>query len=175
MVDHLLTLWAVRLSLVCYAIVLASRLGRRQSGELRNFERAVWTLGCVLLVGHIAGAFHFRHGWSHAHAVAETARQTRDLLGREFGGGVYFNYLFAAAWTADVGWMWLSRASYERRPAWVAAALHAYLMFIAVNGAIVFERGPTRWFGVAACIGLAVLAVQKIRLQQPFRGADAKN
>ena len=38
--------------------------------------RGAWTVGALAAVARTAAAFHFRHGWSHDDAVAETARQT---------------------------------------------------------------------------------------------------
>jgi hypothetical protein len=109
----------------------------------------------LLLLAHIACAFHFSHHWEHAHAIAETARRTADLIGWEFGGGVYFNYLFVLLWLADVVWWWSGPKSYSRRPAAIAFAIHAYLFFIAFNGAIIFESGPTRWVGLLFIAALA--------------------
>jgi hypothetical protein len=40
--------------------------------------------------------------------------------------------------------------------------VHAYLFFIAFNGAIVFESGPTRWVGIPATLGLAVLLAWRL-------------
>jgi hypothetical protein len=63
-------------------------------------------------------------------------------------------------WTADVVWWWSRPESYANRPAAVAIALHGYLFFIAFNGAIIFEAGPTRWFGL---LFLAAMFVQVAR------------
>ena len=160
MLGQALTAWTIRFSLACYVAVLAARLADAQS-DTRPFPRVLWTLGCLLFLAHTACAFHFYHGWSHARAVADTARQTRDLLGWEVGAGVYFNYLFAVVWMFDAGWWWISATSYGRRPQWVSIAVQAYLFFIAINGAIVFASGATRWIGVAACVGLGVLAARR--------------
>jgi hypothetical protein len=42
-------------------------------------------------------------------------------------------------------------------PPW-RVLVHVFLFFIAFNGAIIFEAGPTRWAGIAACCALAALA-----------------
>lgn len=119
--------------------------------------RGLWSVGWLLLLAHVACAFHFVHHWQHASAVAATARQTAELVGWEFGGGVYFNYAFALLWTArrlvvgPCGELYAaSLISCDR-----AAQLP---LFIAFNGAIIFENGPTRWVGllfIAALIGQA--------------------
>jgi hypothetical protein len=38
-------------------------------------------------------------------------------------------------------------------------AVHGFLLFIVVNGAIVFEAGVTRWAGILVVLALASLAV----------------
>ena len=154
-----LTTWTVRISLGCYAVTLYGNLAWSSRPSWKRWARGLWSAGCLLLLAHVACAFHFVHHWEHAHAVAETARQTDELVGWEFGGGVYFNYLFALLWIADVVWWWSRPESYERRPLAVSVAIHSYLFFIAFNGAIIFEDGPTRWFGllfIAALFGQAI-------------------
>jgi hypothetical protein len=48
-----------------------------------------------------------------------------------------------------------------RQPTW-RLALHGYLLFIALNGAIVFEDGPTRVAGIAACLTLGGLLAGRL-------------
>jgi hypothetical protein len=123
----------------------------------RTLAKWLWTIGCLLTWLHIAAAMIYVHHGSHAAAVEDTARRTEALLGRRFGGGVYFNYVFAALWTADAFWRWLAPVSYEHRPRWIAGAIHAYLLFIVINGAIVFASGPTRWLSIAALLIVAAM------------------
>jgi len=152
-----LTRWTVRLSLGSYVAALALLLAG--GGERRPtrdaLARAFWTLGCGLLLAHVAAAFHFFHHWRHAEAYRETARQTAELLGWNWGGGLWFNYLFALLWMADAAWwQWAGDGRYRPRAKWIALPLHAYLAFIAVNATVVFETGATRWLGVAAVVVL---------------------
>ena len=79
----------------------------------------------------------------------------RPLTGWHWGGGVFFNYLFLASWTADVAWWWASPTSFRRRPWWLDAAVRAFLWFLFVNGAFVFVRGPARWLGLLAAAMVA--------------------
>ena len=159
--GELLTRWTVRLALGLYAMAVALRL---TAPHRRHTARALWTAGCVLFLALVAAAFHFFHGWSHAHAYAETARQTRELFGIDWGGGLYFNYLFTLAWTADVAYWWLAGLeAYDGRPRWIGVALHAFFAFMAINGAIVFATGATRWLALAAAVALALLAFFRLR------------
>ncbi len=163
--------WSIRAALVCYVVVLAGNLaagnsaaGNSAAGRQARWRRAakwIWLAGCLLFLGHVAAAFHFYHHWSHAHAVAETARQTKAVIGWEFGEGLYFSYLFAIVWAVDALW-WLARGeAYYERSRRITIALHAYMLFIGLNGAMVFESGVTRTYGFAACAVLGVLLVYR--------------
>ena len=61
----------------------------------------LWLAGAGLLLVHLLAAFHFKHAWSHAAAHADTARQTREFSGLDWGGGLYLNYLLILVWLAD--------------------------------------------------------------------------
>jgi hypothetical protein len=159
--GELLTRWTVRVALCFYAATLALRLA---SPPLRRAARAFWTAGCLAFLTHVAAAFAFFHGWSHAHAFRETARQTHELSGIDWGGGLYLNYFFTAAWAADAAYWWLAGLeAYDRRPRWVGITLHAFFAFMAFNGAVVFARGPTRRIAVAIVACLALLALVRLR------------
>ena len=127
----------------------------------------VWTIACALFLAHVACAFHFYHHWSHAEAFTNTALRTGELIGWEFGAGIYFSYGFSLLWAADVLWWWLRPISYAARPWWLSGAIHAYLFFIAFNGAVVFEDGPTRWFGIVVSLGLVAALLRRILKDSP--------
>ena len=157
MPGQLLTQWTIRLALALYVAWLAGWLCAR-GPRWAVASRWVWTAGCALFLVHVACAFHFYHGWSHAAAWEDTARQTQELLGVALGDGIYFSYVFLVLWVADVVWTW-SVADPLKTP-WPRVLVHLFLFFIALNGAIVFEAGPTRPVGVVACLALSVLAVR---------------
>lgn len=157
MLGQLLTAWTIRLALALYVAWLAGWFVTR-GPRWAAVARWLWTVACILFVVHVACAFHFSHHWSHAAAWEDTAQKTQTLLGVAFGDGIYFSYAFLALWVLDVIWMW-SVADPLKTP-WPRVLVHLFLFFIAFNGAIVFEAGPTRWAGVAACLGLAVLATR---------------
>lgn len=159
--GEFLTRWTVRLALLAYAAALALRLA---APARRGMARAVWTAGCLLFLAHVACAFQFYHAWSHARAYAETARQTREMTGWDWGGGLWLNYLFALAWVADVAyWWWGGLDAYQRKSAALSVALQAFLAFMAFNGAVVFAARPTRWVGLAISIVLLLLLLLRLR------------
>jgi hypothetical protein len=189
--GELLTKWTIRLALACYVAYLAGWLlvdSKRPAHRARwpRTARAIWTLGCVLFVVHVACAFHFYHHWSHTAAWQTTAQETEQLLGVAFGDGIYFSYLFLVLWVLDVAWLWLRPERNEvangtprepptgdatavpqpcvsllQTPLW-RVLVHIFLFFIAVNGAVVFEHGPTRWAGLAACLTAGYLAMRRV-------------
>jgi len=184
MFGELLTKWTIRLALCCYVACLAGWLSLGPARQPR-VARLIWTCGCVLFDVHVVCAFHFYHHWSHAVAWRHTAERTRELLGVAVGDGIYCSYLFLLLWIADVVWLWLTPLSdvetdktkpfagsptasvqggaidvpqagarRPRTPVW-RALVHVFLLFVVVNGAIVFEAGVTRWVGIIAGLALA--------------------
>jgi hypothetical protein len=144
-----LTIWSVRAATVFYIAALALLLSAKTSRG-RRIARLAWTAGCVCYLAHVYGAFEYFHDWSHAAAYAETARQTMDLFHFNWGGGLYFNYLFTMVWLGDTAWWWVHPRQYETRPPWAAAAIHSFLAFMFFNGAVVFAASFSRWLGAAA-------------------------
>src|SRR5688572_5445520 len=152
------TYLSARLAMLLYVVALALLILTR--GEVRRLRaaRAVYSAGCVVLLIHIAIAFHRHHAWSHADAHAHVERRTAELTGFASGAGLWLNYLFALLWVADATYWWIAGADpYLRRPRWISAALHAFLLFMAINAAVVFALGPSRYVGAAVVVALAIL------------------
>ena len=139
--------WTVRLALLAAAARFACRPG---SANARKF----WTAGWLLMVVHIAAAFAVRHHWSHAEAARHVEERTLAEVGVASSVGIWLNYLFVLLWTADV-----VRPLSPRVQTWWLS----FWWFMSVNAAIVFERGPTRWVGVAVAAALAALAFRRRR------------
>lgn len=144
-----LILWTVRLSLIAAFAAAVQHL------RGRTF-RTLWTVAFALYAAHVAAAFHYRHEWSHVQALNDTARQTRELTGLDYGGGLWWNYAITLAWGVDLALLWRSG-----RPAWWSRLFLALWLFMAVNGAIVFAAGPVRWLSVAALGAIAALFLRK--------------
>jgi hypothetical protein len=128
--------------------------------ELRGWTKTSRLLTTLWLLGAIAAFFHslgalatFHHG-SHAEALQSTAEQTEEMLGIAFAAGLYFNYVFVAAWLFDASWRIIAPANYLRLPAAYHFGLTGFLVFIAFNGAVVFKSGMFRWAGIASIAGL---------------------
>jgi hypothetical protein len=178
------SLWAIRLALACMVLRygwLLSTLRRSTVSEQvaspqpphrpglspQRWSEWIWFAGALLALVHTLSALAVFHGWSHRQAVLATEAQTEALLGIRVGAGVVINYIFVAVWLIDA--MWLLAASHARLPrppkAWSIAA-HAFLIFIAINGAIVFAQGPIRWISLAALVALMVAWVRILRMPE---------
>jgi hypothetical protein len=155
--GELLTRITVWLALAGYAIGATVYLLSCGNRSLDGVARMAWTIGCVSLFAHVAFAFHYYHSWSQASAYRETARQTAQLTGLEWGGGVFINYALLAGWLVDVAWWHRGLDSYRNRPWWIAAAWHGFLIFIIFNATVVFKTGALRWIGLSLCLWLAFL------------------
>jgi hypothetical protein len=156
-VGELLTKITIWTTVAGYAAGTAAfALSRGRVGWGRT-ARLAWTMACAALLVHVACAFHVYHGWSHESAYLDTARQTYDMFGLDWGGGLYINYALMAGWVLDVAWWWLAGlGSYRRRPWALTAAWHGFLVFIFFNATVVFKSGAARWVGLGVSLGLCV-------------------
>jgi hypothetical protein len=148
--GELLTRWTVRLALTLYVMALALRIG-----AYRRWARLAWTAGCCAFLLHVLFAFRFSYHWSETVAYTATARRTAEVVGLNWGGGLYANYVFTLVWVLDVCWWWSGLDCYQARPRGVDWAVQGFLGFIAFNATVVFGAGAVRWLGLVACVLLA--------------------
>jgi len=159
--GEMLTRNTVRLSLAWYAAALIAML-QLQRGDWTaatmpgRLARWCWTWAVVVFLVHLAMAFHFYHGWSHADAF----ERTRQVSGT--GEGIYTSYLFTLLWVADAAWWWIRPAAYANRSPWMDRLLHSFMLFIVFNGMVVYEEGAIRYAGLVmfAAFALAWLLVR---------------
>ena len=161
-VGEFLTRTTIWLSIVGYvtgSVLFASSRNRTQWDPA---ARAAWTIACASLIAHFISAFHFYHHWSHSAAYLDTARQTNEMFGFNWGGGLYINYALLIAWIVDIAWWWRSSlGSYRSRPRWLLAIWHGFFIFIIFNATVVFGEGPVRWVGLVTSLLLAVIWVRQ--------------
>lgn len=153
--GEMLTRNTVRLSLAWYAAALITMLQlQRDDWEAATppgrIARWCWTWAVVVFLVHLAMAFHFYHGWSHAAAF----ERTRQVSGT--GEGIYTSYLFTLLWIADAAWWWVRPAVYAARSPWIDRVLHAFMLFIVFNGMVVYEEGFIRYAGLVMFAAFAV-------------------
>ncbi|MEO8025416.1 MAG: hypothetical protein ABI823_03030 [Bryobacteraceae bacterium] len=157
-IGILAVIWTVRTAMAYYAVAVAAWLLRRE-----ELARWAWTAGAIFFVAHVAAAFAFVHSWSHEAAYAETARQTLAMTGFASGAGLWLNYVFTTVWVADVVWLWAAPQRYRERPRWQSAVLHGFMLFMAINGTIVFAHGVMRSASIATLGGLLLIAIFRLR------------
>jgi len=161
--GKLLTRLSIWLALAAYAVAIAFRRRFNGTTERQRHARLAWTLGCAFFLAHVVFAFAFIHHWSHEAAWRETARQTAELTGWHWGGGIYLNYLFAALWLGDVLWWWIAPTHFDRRSRWIGILWQGFFFFMVFNAAIVFAHGPARLLGIVLCTALAILCWPRLQ------------
>jgi len=155
--GELLTRWSVRLAVALYVLALTLRISARGREAWQAWARLFWTGGCLAFLLHMAFAFQFYHHWSNNAAYEATARQTAEVVGLDWGGGLYANYAFAIVWSIDAGCWWCGLRRYEVRSRIAEWLIQGYLAFIIFNATVVFGTEAIRWLGVAAYLILASL------------------
>jgi hypothetical protein len=150
-----ITVWLALAGYVIGASVYLLSRGRRSWDVV---ARAAWTAGVISLIVHVACAYHFYHNWSQAAAYRETARQTAEVTGLDWGGGLFINYALIIGWVVDVA-LWRLRGlnAYRNRPGWLVTTWQGFLFFIIFNATVIFKTGPLRWIGLCLCLWLAFL------------------
>ena len=145
------TIWITFIAYAAGASLFALSRNRDRTARL------LWTIASVSLLAHIASAFHFYHHWSHSAAYRDTARQTYEMFGINWGAGVYLNYALLVFWLVDVGWWWRGGLDKYRRRSWLlVVAWHGLLLFMFFNATVVFGTGLIRWVGLVMCLGLCL-------------------
>jgi hypothetical protein len=157
MTGELLTRGTIWITLVAYTLGSVIFALARRRPRWDSAVRLAWTTACASLIAHFASAFQFYHGWSQEAAYRDTARQTEELFGLNWGGGLFINYVLLVSWMIDIGWWWVGGLdSYRRRSRLLVVAWHSFLIFIIFNATVVFADGIVRWGGLLICFVLAV-------------------
>jgi hypothetical protein len=137
-----------RIALLYWVIAVVIML---RAGPARRF----WVLACAAFLIHVAVSFEFAHHWSHAAAFDHVKQASGH------GEGVFVSYLFTLVWFADALWWCAWPSSYEKRPAWIDWSIHAFMVFIIINGTVIFESGAIRWVSAAMLPALGLLWLQR--------------
>jgi len=153
--GDLLIAWTARAAVACYVGRVAIDAAGRCDPAAQKTVRWIWTLGCIIFLAHVAAAFHFVHGWSHAAAYEHVARRTNEMIGWTTGVGLYVNYAFTLVWLVDCVLWWRCLDWPKRRvPYWIIQLLFGFLM---MQATMVF--GPPFWkpVGLVTIAGLLML------------------
>lgn len=132
------------------SLYVAAEIVRSTTNETRSavIGRTLNSLGFAAFLAHVALAFHFYHHWSHAAAYADTARQTKHYFGLDWGGGLFFNYLFLLFWAGQAVSSWTSAVEVPRKIGPLGWLMRGFVLLMTLNGAVIFAHGTVRWFGL---------------------------
>ena len=148
-------LWTVRLSVALYVVAMWRCLFCRTSGVADRRLTIAWSLSWLLCIVHVVCAFHFEHHWSQQAALKHTAEMTKRVVGIDWGGGLYINYLFLIWWGVDVYRLLRCRT---QRTAGILLGTAAFMMF---NATVVF--GPPWWIIPTIVFAIAVAICRRHR------------
>jgi hypothetical protein len=179
-VPDLIVRGSIWLAIACFVAAHAGFRRAVSPGEQARWALPAYWIGFALALTHFLAAFSWHYGWSHARAVAVTAEQTARVFGINWGGGVWVNYAFLAAWLTDAsvqtsrrrggpsalpGWSGPSgpptagaqAPAYrgpDRRRRRVRVVLRAFFLIVIANGAIVFVAWPMNVVGTVMVAAL---------------------
>ncbi len=140
-IGEMIVRWTARLAAAAYLARVSMDGIAPHSRQAQKWNRVIWTVGCAIFLAHVAAAFHFYHGWSHAAAFEHVRQQTLRQTGYDSGFGLYLNELMAIWWTVDaVCWAQNLRWPENR---WAYWSLHVFFAFMMFNATVVF--GPRGW------------------------------
>ena len=148
------SLWAIRIALGLMVLVFAIEIRGGKSTD--RTTASLWLVGALLALGHSLGALATFHHGSHLLAMKATAQQTHELLGIRFGAGLFVNYAFDLVWLVDAMIRMISPAIYSKLPNAYRYCTNGFLIFIAINGAIVFQSD---WIRAIGLVGVGILLV----------------
>ncbi|MAS93321.1 MAG: hypothetical protein CMO55_09000 [Verrucomicrobiales bacterium] len=141
--GELITRASIWLAMLCWTAAIISR-GKPSA-------KWYWAAGFDIYCLHILFAYGVFYEWSNETAWDQTAQQTAEVTGLETGVGLIVNFTFAAILLFDVIQQWRGRKTFRN-------LVDAFVIFMIVNGAIVFGHGPVRVYGAALILALVLVA-----------------
>ena len=159
MFDDALIRGTAQLVVACYVGRLCIDAAGRRDITSQRVARWLWTTGCLVFALHVAVAFHYQHGWSHAAAFEHVRLRTLRETGWDSGVGLYVNYAFGLLWLADtLLWWWRLDWPEKRVPYWTVQSSFAFLM---LQATAVF--GAPFWMPVCVVVGLLLIVLRMTR------------
>ncbi|MDB4657573.1 hypothetical protein OAE61_05570 [Verrucomicrobiales bacterium] len=143
-----IAIWAAMFG---WVVAMATRYCVPQKRRIAN---GWWLFALIVFAIHIVTAFHGFYEWSIRTALDETARLTEDLTGWSSSVGLWVNFAFFAALAADFAMRIFREGGVCKTQNRVVQVL---VIFMIVNGAIIFADGPVRCFGISLLVGLVVV------------------
>lgn len=135
---------------IAMVLFVAGESGRAFSPARVKPPRWAWWMfftGWVVAVVHTFLAFAIAHNWSHADALHDTARLTREMYGVDFDQALYMNYVFLTVWLADA-WWWAAAPQGYVRPTVATWIFRGFYIIYLFNAMVVFAQGWRRILGL---------------------------
>ena len=193
--EQELVVWTIRIAMILMFVSLALRCGWKQrnfvqpgkmdsKSDFNKAKRLPWTielaqhswlLGSLFALMHTMVTLVMVFDGSHAAAYEHTAVTTEAYLGVRVGFGIYANHLFVALWLMDSLWWLANPTSYQARRILLDQAILGFLIFIAINGTIVFASGPIRWIAMIAFVGLGARWWTAPRLPDTMHDSESED
>ena len=143
------TIW-MAMGLWCGAMLLPPRLV--------SLDRWIRGVGLIVYLAHILFAYRFFYDWSHQVAWEETAKDTEATVGIASGFGLLVNFAFAGILLVDQVIQF--RTGRRKGGRWI----DGLILFLVLNGAVVFGEGSVRVYGVVLLgIVFVVLGARRLR------------
>jgi len=155
-----LTKASIWLVVLCYGVAV----WQHPSDRLEPVVKAAWLTGLFAYVVHVLLAFATFYEWSWATAWQATADDAEALTGVRAGWGLWLNIAFGIVWAllawclfgqteegTNSGRVWMSQQ--------VKLVLHAFLLFMVIQGGVIFAPPAARCFTVTVlvCVGARAL------------------
>lgn len=144
------TFVAILTAISCWGVALIS---------VGNLSRIAWTAGLIFYLLHIVFAYDAFYGWSHRIAIEKTAAETVKVTGLETGIGLWVNYAFALILALDVMKQWYDGKRH------FFPAIDWLVIFMIINGAILFADGFIRAYGVVLIVSVTALRWRRRQLR----------
>ncbi len=122
--------------------------------EKKRVANVGWLFGLSAFAVHVWMAFEGFYGWNFSVALDETARLTEAVTGWRSSVGLWVNFAFFAVLTADLAMRVLKKGGVGKTQNRI---LEILVIFMMINGAVIFAFGPVRWFGSGLLLGLATI------------------
>lgn len=136
--------WAIRVSVVCYALRVTEQIWR-PARIASQFTVYVWWTGCLFYLAHMILSFHAFHDWSHDLAVEFTADETARLFGIRRGEGVWVNYFFAVVWAVDCVRILRSRRHQVPTSRSIDTAISLFFAVMMFSATVIFGPSVYTW------------------------------
>ncbi|MEO1974007.1 MAG: hypothetical protein ABGX07_20750 [Pirellulaceae bacterium] len=152
--------WTIRFALLLLWFAWWLRLKRAGRAAACCFFASWCVYAC-----HVLAAFHWVHDWSHRHAVEHTAEVSRRITGISAGFGIYFNHLLMVVWLwiAWDAWQQTGSESSSSRSTILRRCALVYLIFMVIQGAILFAPLGTAVVTTLMLAGLTYLTLKNRR------------